>query len=105
MKSMNSVYGFTFDKPVDFRRAYNFLSPFAPANNFWIPPDSSIKYITTCKSETKNTLVRTLKISLSGFIGVEGTRYYSITLKGDNIDTFYVSKNNLVEFLELFNLN
>ena len=35
------MYSFTFSKPVEFRRVYNFLSPFAPTNNFWIPYESS----------------------------------------------------------------
>lgn len=57
----NTTYRFTFSKPVEFKRVYNFMSPFAPSNNFWIPPDSHITY--TSKNKTKNILVKILKIS------------------------------------------
>ena len=56
------MYSFTFSKPVEFRRAYNFLSPFAPSNKLWIPQDSSEFYIASTKSKTKNTSVKILKI-------------------------------------------
>ena len=98
----STTYKFIFDKPVPFKRVYNFLTPSAPSNNFWLVYESFEDYIAATKSETKNTLVRTLDISLSGFMG--GVRYYNITLKGDNTDCFYISKNNIVEFLKLFGL-
>ena len=59
----NTIYRFTFDKPVEFSRAYNFISPFSSSNNFWIPQDSSKYFLASAKSETKNTLVKILKIS------------------------------------------
>ena len=39
------MYQFTFSKPVEFKRVYNFLSPFAPTNNFWIPYESSKHFL------------------------------------------------------------
>lgn len=101
--SKTTTYRFTFKNPIKFKRVYNFLSPFAPSNNFWIPPDSSIKHITTLKSKTKNTLVNILIISFDRIIG--GERFYAATLVGNNnTDTFKISEENVVEFLELFEL-
>lgn len=48
-----SMYSFTFSKPVEFRRAYNFLSPFSPSNNFWMPYESSKYFLASTESETK----------------------------------------------------
>ena len=44
------MYSFTFSKPVEFIRVYNFLSPFAPTNNFWIPYESSKYFLASTKS-------------------------------------------------------
>lgn len=101
--SKTTTYRFTFDKPVEFKRNYNFLIPSAPLNNFWLPYESSKSFLATTKSETRNTLVKTLDISPTVFYG--GIRYYIITLKGEGADIFYVSKDYLAEFLKLFNLN
>ena len=100
--SKNSTYRFTFDKPIDFKRVYNFLSPFSPVNNFWIPNDSSETYITTSKLETKNTLVIVLHISFDKIFSEK--RFYTVTLLGDKIDTFKVTENNIIKLLELFGL-
>lgn len=93
------MYSFIFSKPVEFRRVYNFLSPFAPSNNFWIPPDSHITY--TSKNKTKNILVKILKISPK-FIWEE--QCYNITLVGNATDSFIVQKNYIAEFLKLFDI-
>lgn len=93
------MYSFTFSKPVEFRRVYNFLSPFAPSNKFWIPPDSHITY--TSKNKTKNILVKILKISPK-FIREE--QCYNITLVGNVTDSFIVQKNYIAEFLRMFGL-
>ncbi len=95
----NTTYRFTFSKPVEFKRVYNFMSPFAPSNNFWIPPDSHITY--TSKNKTKNILVKILKISPK-FVRRE--QYYNITLIGDTTDSFIIQKDNIVEFLKLFGI-
>ena len=95
------MYSFTFSKPVEFRRAYNFLSPFDPSNNFWIPQDSSKYFPASTKSETKNTLVKILKISPK-FIWQK--QRYAITLIGNATDSFIVQKNDISEFLKLFNI-
>ena len=95
------MYSFTFSKPVEFRRAYNFLSPFDPSNNFWIPQDSSKYFPASTKSETKNTLVKILKISPK-FIWQK--QRYAITLIGNATDSFIVQKNDIGEFLKLFDI-
>ena len=94
------MYSFTFSKPVEFRRAYNFLSPFAPSNKLWIPQDSSEFYIASTKSKTKNTLVKILKIKF-----IWQKQRYAITLVGNATDSFIVQKNDIAKFLELFGLN
>lgn len=93
------MYSFTFSKPVEFRRAYNFLSPFAPSNKLWIPQDSSEFYIASIKSKTKNTLVKILKIKF-----IWQKQRYAITLVGNATDSFIVQKNDIAKFLELFGL-
>ena len=95
------MYSFTFSKPVEFRRVYNFLSPFAPSNKLWLPQESSESYIASTKSKTKNTLVKILKISPK-FIWQK--HRYVITLIGNATDSFIVQKNDIGEFLELFGL-
>ena len=94
------MYSFTFSKPVEFRRVYNFLSPFAPANNFWIPYESSKHFLASTKSETKNTLVKILNISSS----FKKEQYYDITLMGDTSDSFVIQKKDIGELLKLFGL-
>ena len=94
------MYSFTFSKPVEFRRVYNFLSPFAPTNNFWIPYESSKHFLASTKSETKNTLVKILNISSS----FKKEQYYDITLIGDIFDSFVIQKNDIGELLKLFGL-
>lgn len=93
------MYSFTFSKPVEFRRAYNFLSPFAPSNKLWIPQDSSEFYIASTKSKTKNTLVKILKIKF-----IWQKQRYAITLVGNTTDSFIVQKNDIAEFLRIFGL-
>ena len=95
------MYSFIFSKPVEFRRAYNFLSPFDPSNNFWIPQDSSKCFPASTKSETKNTLVKILKISPK-FIWQK--QRYAITLIGNATDSFIVQKNDIGELLKLFDI-
>ena len=84
------MYSFTFSKPVEFRRVYNFLSPFAPTNNFWIPYESSKHFLASTKSETKNTLVKILNISSS----FKKEQYYDITLIGPNKKDTLIGPSN-----------
>lgn len=93
------MYSFTFSKPVEFKRVYNFLSPFAPTNNFWIPYESSKHFLASTKSETKNTLVKILKIKF-----IWQKQRYAITLVGNATDSFIVQKNDIAEFLRIFGL-
>lgn len=95
------MYSFTFSKPVEFKRVYNFFSPFAPSNKLWLPQESSESYIASTKSKTKNTLVKILKISPK-FIWQK--HRYVITLIGNATDSFVIQKNDIGEFLELFDL-
>ena len=99
--SESVMYRFTFDKPVKFKRAYNFLPLFASANMVWLPQESSESYIASTKSKTKTILVKILKISPK-FIWEE--QYYNITLIGDTTDNFIIQKDNIAKFLELFGL-
>lgn len=94
------MYSFTFSKPVEFRRVYNFLFPFAPTNNFWIPYESSKYFLASTKSETKNTLVKILNISSS----FKKEQYYDITLIGDTSDSFVIQKKDIGELLKLFDI-
>ena len=94
------MYSFTFSKPVEFKRVYNFLSPFDPSNNFWIPQDSSKYFLASAKSETKNILVKILNISSS----FKKEQYYDITLIGDTFDGFVIQKKEIGELLKLFGL-
>lgn len=94
------MYSFTFSKPVEFRRVYNFLSPFAPTNNFWIPYESSKHFLASTKSETKNTLVKILNISSS----FKKEQYYDIILIGNTSDSFVIQKKDIGELLKLFGL-
>ena len=95
------TYSFTFSKPVEFKRVYNFLSPFAPTNNFWIPYESSKYFLASTKSETKNTLVKILNISSS----FKKEQYYDITLIGDIFDdSFVIQKKDIGELLKLFDI-
>ena len=95
------MYQFTFSKPVEFKRAYNFLPLFASANMVWLPQESSESYIASTKSKTKTILVKILKISPK-FIWEE--QCYNITLIGNTTDNFIIQKNNIAKFLELFGL-
>ena len=99
--SEDIMYRFTFDKPVKFKRAYNFLPLFASANMLWLPQESSESYIASTKSKTKTILVKILKISPKL---IWGEQCYAITLKGDSTDSFAVQKNDITKFLELFGL-
>ena len=94
------MYSFTFSKPVEFIRVYNYLSPFAPTNNFCIPYESSKYFLASTKSETKNTLVKILNISSS----FKKEQYYDITLIGDISDSFVIQKKDIGELLKLFGL-
>ena len=93
------MYSFIFSKPMEFRRVYNFLSPFDPSNNFWIPQDSSKYFLASTKPETKNTLVKILKIKF-----IWQKQHYAITLVGNATDSFIVQKNDITEFLGMFDL-
>ena len=99
--SESVMYRFTFDKPVKFKRVYNFLPLFASANMVWLPQESSESYIASTKSKTKTILVKILKISPK-FIWEE--QCYNITLIGDTTDNFIIQKDNIAKFLELFGL-
>lgn len=99
--SESVMYRFTFSKLVEFRRAYNFLSPFAPTNNFWIPYESSKYFPASTKPETKNTLVKILKISPKI---IWQKQRYAITLIGNATDSFIVQKNDIGELLKLFDI-
>ena len=99
--SESVMYRFTFDKPVKFKRVYNFLPLFASVNMLWLPQESSESYIASTKSKTKTTLVKILKISPK-FIWEE--QCYNITLIGDTTDSFIVQKNYIAEFLRMFGL-
>ena len=98
--SKDPMSSFTFSKPAEFKRAYNFHSPFDPSNNFWIPQDSSKYFLASAKSETKNTLVKILNISSS----FKKEQYYDIILIGDIFDSFVIQKKDIGELLKLFGL-
>ena len=92
---------FTFDVPFKFERIFNFTNPEISLNYYWF----ETKNIEQFKPNIKQTLVKSLKISLV-FKGKPDKEKYLVTLIGvtDPKDVFYVSVPLLPNFLKRFNL-
>ena len=92
---------FTFDIPFKFERIFNFTNPELILNNYWF----ETKNIEQFKPNIKQTLVKSLKISLV-FKGKPDKEKYLVTLIGvtDPKDVFYVSIPLLPNFLKEFDL-
>lgn len=92
---------FTFDIPFKFERIFNFTNPELILNNYWF----ETKNIEQFKPNIKQTLVKSLKISLV-FKGKPDKEKYLVTLTGvtDPKDVFYVSVPLLPNFLKEFDL-
>ena len=92
---------FTFDIPIKFERIFNFTNPEISLNYYWF----ETKNIEQFKPNIKQTLVKSLKISLV-FKGKPDKEKYLVTLIGvtDPKDVFYVSVPLLPNFLKRFNL-
>ena len=92
---------FTFDVPFKFERIFNFTNPELILNNYWF----ETKNIEQFKPNIKQTLVKSLKISLV-FKGKPDKEKYLVTLIGvtDPKDVFYVSVPLLPNFLKEFDL-
>ena len=92
---------FTFDVPFKFERIFNFTNPELILNNYWF----ETKNIEQFKPNIKQTLVKSLKISLV-FKGKPDKEKYLVTLIGvtDPKDVFYVSIPLLPNFLKEFDL-
>ena len=92
---------FTFKVPFKFERIFNFTNPEISLNYYWF----ETKNIEQFKPNVKQTLVKSLKISLV-FKGKPDKEKYLVTLIGvtDPKDVFYVSVPLLPNFLKEFNL-
>ena len=92
---------FTFDVPFKFERIFNFTNPEISLNYYWF----ETKNIEQFKPNIKQTLVKSLKISLV-FKGKPDKEKYLVTLIGvtDQKDVFYVSVPLLPNFLKEFDL-
>ena len=92
---------FTFEVPFKFERIFNFTNPELILNNYWF----ETKNIEQFKPNIKQTLVKSLKISLV-FKGKPDKEKYLVTLIGvtDPKDVFYVSVPLLPNFLKEFDL-
>lgn len=92
---------FTFDIPFKFERVFDFTNPELSLNYYWF----ETKYIEQFKPNVKQTLVKSLRISLV-FKGKPDKEKYLVTLIGvtDPKDVFYVSVPLLPNFLKEFDL-
>ena len=92
---------FTFEVPFKFERIFNFTNPELILNNYWF----ETKNIEQFKPNIKQTLVKSLKISLL-FKGQPDKEKYLVILIGvtDPKDVFYVSVPLLPNFLKEFDL-
>ena len=92
---------FTFEVPIKFERIFNFTNPEISLNYYWF----ETKNIEQFKPNIKQTLVKSLKISLV-FKGKPDKEKYLVTLIGvtDPKDVFYVSVPLLPNFLKEFDL-
>ena len=92
---------FTFEVPFKFERIFNFTNPELILNYYWF----ETKNIEQFKPNIKQTLVKSLKISLV-FKGQPDKEKYLVTLIGvtDPKDVFYVSVPLLPNFLKEFGL-
>lgn len=95
---------FTFDIPFKFERVYNFDNPWLARNDYWFEEDSNPKFIKQLK--TKQTLVKSLEISLFYRGDRQDTERYLVTLTEETgyKDVFYISNKLLPKFLERFDL-
>ena len=92
---------FTFDVPFKFERLFNFTNPEINLNYYWF----ETKNIEQFKPNIKQTLVKSLKISLV-FKGKPDKEKYLVTLIGvtGQKDVFYVSIPLLPNLLKEFDL-
>ena len=95
---------FTFDVPFKFERVYNFNIPWLTRNDYWFENDSNPKFIK--QLNTKQTLVKSLEISLFYRGDKQDTERYLVTLTEEtgSKDVFYISNKLLPKFLERFDL-
>ena len=98
---MNETMLFNFEFPIKFERIFNFTNPEISLNYYWF----ETKNIEQFKPNIKQTLVKSLKISLV-FKGKPDKEKYLVTLIGvtDPKDVFYVSVPLLPNFLKEFGL-
>ena len=98
---MSETMLFNFEFPIKFERIFNFTNPEISLNYYWF----ETKNIEQFKPNIKQTLVKSLKISLV-FKGKPDKEKYLVTLIGvtDPKDVFYVSVPLLPNFLKEFGL-
>ena len=98
---MSETMLFNFESPIKFERIFNFTNPEISLNYYWF----ETKNIEQFKPNIKQTLVKSLKISLV-FKGKPDKEKYLVTLIGvtDPKDVFYVSVPLFPNFLKEFDL-
>ena len=98
---MSKTMIFNFEFPIKVERIFNFTNPEISLNYYWF----ETKNIEQFKPNIKQTLVKSLKISLV-FKGKPDKEKYLVTLIGvtDPKDVFYVSVPLLPNFLKEFGL-
>ena len=98
---MSETMLFNFEFPIKFERIFNFTNPEISLNYYWF----ETKNIEQFKPNIKQTLVKSLKISLL-FKGQPDKEKYLVILIGvtDPKDVFYVSVPLLPNFLKEFDL-
>ena len=98
---MSETMLFNFESPIKFERIFNFTNPEISLNYYWF----ETKNIEQFKPNIKQTLVKSLKISLL-FKGQPDKEKYLVILIGvtDPKDVFYVSVPLLPNFLKEFDL-
>ena len=98
---MSETMLFNFESPIKFERILNFTNSEINFNYYWF----ETKNIEQFKPNIKQTLVKSLKISLV-FKGKPDKEKYLVTLTGvtDQKDVFYVSVPLLPNFLKEFDL-
>lgn len=99
--SKTMFFDFNFECPIKFERVYDFTNPELSLNNYWF----ETKFIEQFKPNIKQTLVKSLRISLV-FKGKPDKEKYLVTLTGVTgpKDVFYVSVPLLPNFLKEFGL-
>lgn len=103
---MNETMFFSFEHPIKFERSFDYERSNMALNNYWFEDSSNPEIIKQFKYDTKETLVKRLKISPVFDKDKRGKDRYLVTLIGvaNSEDAFYVPVNLFSNFLKEFEL-